>query len=299
MTETGVVTLDDIARGNRQLSDGDGLIEIQRGFYLGRTDISLGEGSLHVSESFPFAGLSILLEGQVHTDVPALGKIDPNAVLVLSHNERRQLSSHLRGAPRLRNVEVFVTPDWFDMAGNHLVADPAFQEMRAAMDKPLRQKRQPLDSRLRDVALSVLAPPVASGAVAALRLEAHALDLLAGLAASIVDSTPSHSLSRRDRDRMFAVREMIETDPASVASLATLAAAHGVSASKLKRDFFLAFSTCVGGFINEQRLTVARRLIEDGMSVSQVAYSVGYTYPTNLSAAFKRRYGVPPRSLRR
>lgn len=296
MTGMGVVTLDDIASGQR-LTDGDGLIQIQSGFYLGRTDMPLGDGIMHVSEAFPFVGLSILLEGRVDTDVPDMGRVDPNAALIVSHNERRQLSSHLHGAPRLRNVEVFVTQDWFDLPGNRLVADPAFQEMRAAMDRPLVRRQRALDPRLRDTALSVLAPAV-GGAVTALQLEATALDMLASLAATYRGLDPLNRLLSRDRDRMFAVRDAIEANPGSVASLASLAAAYGISASKLKRDFFLTFSTCVGGFVNEQRLAMGCRLIEQGMSVSQAAYTVGYAHPTNFSAAFKRRYGVSPRTAR-
>ncbi|MGO4841747.1 hypothetical protein AB4144_56745, partial [Rhizobiaceae sp. 2RAB30] len=111
--------------------------------------------------------------------------------------------------------------------------------MQAAMGKPLRHTRLPLDGRLRDVALSLLAP-TGSGAVAALRIEARALDLLAELASSFQRSGERMPLSPRDRDRMFALRERIEGDPGSIGSLNQLAATHGVSASKLKRDFFLA-----------------------------------------------------------
>lgn len=297
MAQTGLVTLDDIAKGTRQVSDGDGLIEIQPGFYLGRTDMSLGEGVSHAAESFPFAALSILLEGHIGTDVRGLERLDPNAVLITSNSERRLLSSKFYGAPRLRNAEVFVTPEWFELPGNRLADDPAFQEMHAAMDKPLRHRRRPLDAHLRDIAISVLAP-IENGAIAALRMEARGLDLLAGLGSSFFDSSARLSLSPRDRDRMFAVRQTIEADPASVASLAMLAAAHGVSASKLKRDFFLAFSTCVGGFVNEKRLAQGFQLLKEGMSVSQAAYSVGYAHPTNFATAFKRRYGVPPRAVR-
>ncbi len=298
MAGPGIITLDDIAKGSHLASESDGLIEIQRGFYLGRTDLSLGQGVSHAAESFPFVALSILLEGHIATDVQGMEQLTPNTALITSTGERRLLSSQFYGAPRLRNAEVFVTPEWFDLPDNRLAEDPTFQQMHAAMQEPSRYRRQSLDPKLRDIALSVLAP-IESGAIAALRVEARALDLLAGLAASFQEAHDGLSMSRRDRDRMIVVRETIEADPASVASLAALASAHGVSASKLKRDFFLAFSTCIGGFVNEQRLMQGRRLIEEGMSVSQAAYSVGYAHPTNFATAFKRRYGVAPRVLRK
>ncbi len=291
------MTLDDVAKGGSQQSSGNAVIEIQPGFYLGRTDLAIAEGVSHSSSSFPFAGLSILLEGRIATNAPGLAAIEPNTVLCISHNESRELTSYFHGAERLRNVEIFLLPDWYERPGNRLADDPTFQDIRAAMDRPLRQIRRPLDPRFRELALSAL-DLRESGAIAALRLEAYALDLLAGLAGSFRDAHAPSTLSRRDFDRMMAVREVIEGDPAAVESLAALAVAHGVSASKLKRDFFLAFSTCVGGFVNEQRLVLARRLLEEGMNVSQAAYRVGYAHPTNFSTAFKRRYGIAPRDIR-
>ena len=102
----------------------------------------------------------------------------------------------------------------------------------------------------------------------------------------------------RDRERVRAVREAVESSPSAYGSIGALAAAHGVSASKLKRDFFMAYSTCVGGFITDRRLNQARRILADGASVSEAAYAVGYSHPGNFSTAFKRRFGISPRNVR-
>jgi AraC-like DNA-binding protein len=296
MADFGALTLDEFAGGGR-LDGGNSIVEIQPGFFLGRTDLPLDGEMAHEAESFPFVALGILLEGHIRTDVRGMEHMDPNGLLVTSHNEYRTLASRFSGGPRLRNVEIFLTPDWFERPGNRLADDPTFEEMRLAMDRPLRHRRRPLDAHFRDIAQAVLESGE-GGAVAALRLEARALDLLAALGSSFRDPGRQTSLSVRDRDRMFSIRQVIERDPGSVGSLTTLAAQHGVSASKLKRDFFIAFSTCVGGFVNEQRLALGRRLLEEGMTVSQAAYRVGYAHPTNFATAFRKRYGVAPRSVR-
>ncbi|MGO4839128.1 hypothetical protein AB4144_43465, partial [Rhizobiaceae sp. 2RAB30] len=118
-----VASLDDIARGGaaeQDMAAGNALVEIQPGFYLGLTDMPLGGDVPHVSETFPFSALSILLEGHISTDVRGMERLEPNGALVTSHNERRALVSRFHGAGRLRNVEVFVTPQWFDVQGNRL-----------------------------------------------------------------------------------------------------------------------------------------------------------------------------------
>lgn len=296
-SQAGVLTLTDLIAGKSLPTAGNAVIEIQPGFYLGSTEIEIGEDVTHSSQSFPFAALSILLEGYIDTDVPELGTIGPNTLLSIANSESRLLTSRFYGARNLRNVEIFVLPEWFEDPANRFAESPSFQRLRHSMEGPFRQTRRALDSNLRDLAIATLNAR-GTGAVAALRLEARALDLLAALADSFHEDERPSGLLRRDYDRVMEVRRLIEDDPASVASLTALAATHGVSASKLKRDFFVVFSTCVGGFVNEQRLALAYRLLKEGMSVSQAGYRAGYAHPTNFSTAFKRRYGIAPRDLR-
>lgn len=95
-------------------------------------------------------------------------------------------------------------------------------------------------------------------------------------------------------------RSRIDADPASVASLSELADMFGMSASKLKRDFFSAFATCAGGYVNERRLLLARSLIErEGLSVSEASYRAGYGHPSNFPPPSGAGSALRPRGLRR
>lgn len=52
-------------------------------------------------------------------------------------------------------------------------------------------------------------------------------------------------------------------------------------------------------YIIEQRLTQAAQLLLEGdRNVSEIAAIVGYGKPSNLAAAFKKRYGVAPKNYR-
>lgn len=300
MAQLGMVSLDDIAGGRVDFTAphmGNSLVEIEEGFFLGCTDMPLQNGISYASETFPFAALSVLLEGKISPHAEEMDELHPNAMLAIANNERRSLVSTFHGSERLRNVEVFVTPDWFETSGRFRDGSE-FDRLREAMQNPLRSRRGILDPRLRQVAENVLAIR-SGGAMTALRMEAWALDLLAELAGSFSAPRKPERLSPLDRDRMYAIRQFLETHPQKVGTLGNLAAEYGVSASKLKRDFFLAFQTCIGGFVNEQRLSTGKRLLEEGISVSQVAYRVGYSHPANFSAAFKRRFGISPRDVRR
>lgn len=300
MAHPGIVSLDDIAARRVDLSAahaGNNLIEIMQGFYLGRTDMPLDNGMSYGSETFPFAAMSILLEGHISTHDAGMQELQPDTTFSIANNERRELQSTFHGAERLRNVEVFITPEWFETS-RHASDDADFDHVREAMLRPMRGRQNILDPRLRGVAEMVLATRT-TGALTALRLEAWALDLLAELVASFHAPHKPMPLSSTDHERIHSIRHQLETTPETSGSISELARQYGVSPSKLKRDFFLAYETCVGGFANTRRLMLGKRLLEEGVSVSQVAYRIGYSHPANFSAAFKRHFGVSPRDIRR
>lgn len=289
--------LADVARGALSGSNAPPLsfVTIQPGLFLSRTDLALDDVLTVKAESFPVASLGVMLEGAVSTEVETLPEISPGELLVISNNERRLWTSRVRG--RIRNVEICVTPEWFEGQQRFMRDDASFDEMRGAMERPLHARRLTLTPQLRQVAREVFSP-TGVGASAALRVEARAIDLLIALAGAFHAPGPCCCRSR-DRDRAHAVRAEIERDPGGVQNLTELAARHGASVSKLKRDFFAVFGACVGGFVNDQRLLFGRRLIEGGMSVSQASYRAGYAHPSNFSTAFRRKFGHAPRETTR
>ncbi|GAB3576746.1 two-component regulator propeller domain-containing protein [Hymenobacter daeguensis] len=47
-------------------------------------------------------------------------------------------------------------------------------------------------------------------------------------------------------------------------------------------------------YLNDYRLTVARQLLENGLSVSEAAFETGFNDPNYFGRAFKKKYGVTP-----
>lgn len=84
-------------------------------------------------------------------------------------------------------------------------------------------------------------------------------------------------------------------------SPATIAAALGVSVRYLQGIFHTA-GTSPFRWLQEQRLDQAARLLADpgqaGRSITDVAFSVGFTDTSHFTRSFKRRYGTGPRDYR-
>jgi AraC-like DNA-binding protein len=96
-----------------------------------------------------------------------------------------------------------------------------------------------------------------------------------------------------------AVR-LVQHNPGHPWTVASLAAAVGVSRALLARRFTAAVGQPPMAFLTEWRLALAADLLlEPGATVQQVASRVGYGSGFALSAAFKRVHGESPTAHRR
>jgi AraC-like DNA-binding protein len=133
-------------------------------------------------------------------------------------------------------------------------------------------------------------------------LEGKALELLAlqmgWMAEGGKPSGRRTLLSPDQRERIHAAREILLRDPASPPTLPQLARRVGLGVNKLVGGFRELFGTTVYGQLQEHRMQQARLLFEQGeLNVSQVAWSVGYTNISHFSAAYKKRFGVLPKTF--
>ena len=69
----------------------------------------------------------------------------------------------------------------------------------------------------------------------------------------------------------------------------------GVSDRTLRRGFKELFGKTVFGYLTQQRMIQAERLLRDGkMTVAEVANRVGYAHLGCFAAAFKQQFGITP-----
>ncbi|MCM0756505.1 AraC family transcriptional regulator [Desulfovibrio aminophilus] len=137
------------------------------------------------------------------------------------------------------------------------------------------------------------------GPMRRLRLESMVLELVARQLEEYCadDGRPASPLriSRGDVDRLHEARRILLQDLENPPTLGALARASGLSDKKLKYGFREVFGTSVYEYFRSHRLELARELLaDDRMSVSEVAYRVGYLNLSHFSQAFRSRYGTNP-----
>lgn len=108
------------------------------------------------------------------------------------------------------------------------------------------------------------------------------------------------SISKKDQEKMYAVREIISKNLDKSTTLIDLARTVGTNEFTLKKGFKEMFGTTVFGYWNDLKMQVAKQmLLSENVSISQVAEKTGYKNPQHFTVAFKRKYGITPGKLRR
>ncbi len=132
--------------------------------------------------------------------------------------------------------------------------------------------------------------------VQSLLREARLLEMIA--CAIGQDAPVRERCHHSDHVRLERVLDLIENQPEEEHSLASLAAAAGMSVSSLKSKFADRFGSSVIGYLRDVRLERARDgLYYQGWTVKQAAGYAGYRHAANFTTAFRKRFGKPPKSL--
>ena len=156
----------------------------------------------------------------------------------------------------------------------------------------------PLRASMASAAAQLFALP-ASGPARALMMEAKALELLALSIESICDRgaaiADNPGLSGRDLNCLQQARRMLEEQYLAPPTIGSLARAVGINEAKLMHSFKQLFGQTIFDFTQSLRMEEAKSLLErTELSITEIAFEVGYEYSSNFTTAFKRHFGITP-----
>src|SRR6185312_7294699 len=107
-------------------------------------------------------------------------------------------------------------------------------------------------------------------------------------------------LSARDMARIYEARDYLSQHYANPPNIPQLARMIGLNRTKLKESFRDTLGLTIYEYIVRRRMERAAEMLVTGdYGVAQVAYAVGYEYPANFTAAFKRHFGQLPHTWKR
>ncbi|MFM7274988.1 MAG: helix-turn-helix transcriptional regulator [Gammaproteobacteria bacterium] len=165
------------------------------------------------------------------------------------------------------------------------------------------QQHVPLRAGMASAAAALFAIPAGSP-TRRLMIEARALELLA-LSIESMDTgahegeRPERGLASRDVQCLQQARRILERDFLAPPTIAGLARAVGINEAKLMHAFKQIFGLTVFDFTQALRMEKAKSLLETtDLSITEIAFEVGYEYSSNFTTAFKRHFGITPSTAR-
>ncbi|MBC1277558.1 helix-turn-helix transcriptional regulator [Nostoc sp. UCD121] len=132
-------------------------------------------------------------------------------------------------------------------------------------------------------------------------LESKCLELIALKIEQLTNLEKNYTkaivLKRDDIARVHYAKEILTQNLDSPPSLLELARKVGLNDYKLKLGFRQVLGTTAFGYLQQQRMEKARKLLlESKMSVKQIARTVGYANQSRFAAAFRKQFGMNPKS---
>jgi AraC-like DNA-binding protein len=142
-----------------------------------------------------------------------------------------------------------------------------------------------------------------TGAARTTYMRAKSTELLAGvvhaMAREALETPSGVKLSSRDIHAVVAAREIMHDRLGETLSLADLAKRVGLNRNKLAVGFKRVFDVSVHGYWRELKLSMARDMLRaNELSVTEVAWQLGYAETSSFTRAFTARFGISPRALR-
>ncbi|WP_029013295.1 helix-turn-helix domain-containing protein [Niveispirillum irakense] len=109
------------------------------------------------------------------------------------------------------------------------------------------------------------------------------------------DQALLRGLGRRHHDAVLHARTLLDADLTNPPGTLELARRVGLNRNALQAGFKAMFGATIFGYVRDQRLAIARILIEEhGLGAAEAGYRVGFASPSAFAAAFRRRFGYPP-----
>ena len=224
---------------------------------------------------------------------PKTVSLRPDRALLIAMRSDIHLDGTFRAGHRYTDFFVHIAP------GAHL-DDALSDRIHARMDQDMVVQfpvPHALSLRARAICQAEM-----DDCVQGLLAESCALELLAaGITANpYAEGSKGPAINAGDRKKMTMIRDRLLAEPQGDHRLVDLAREAGICVTALKTKFQAVFGQSVISALRDARLDRAKAgITQEGWTVAQAAYRVGYRHQSSFSVAFQRRFGVPPSRLPR
>lgn len=106
-------------------------------------------------------------------------------------------------------------------------------------------------------------------------------------------------LNKDDYAKILNAEVLLKENLKKPPTISELSKLTGINQCKLKQNFKLVFNQPIFTYVTELRMEKAKNLITNqGYTIAETAYEVGYKNPQHFTAAFKKKHNYLPSSLK-
>ena len=110
---------------------------------------------------------------------------------------------------------------------------------------------------------------------------------------------PERGIHSRDLKRLQDAREILDENFIEPPTINRLARKVGINEAKLMHCFKQLYGLTIFDYAQSMRMEKAKQLLEStDLSITEIAFEVGYEYSSNFTTAFKRQFGITPSAAR-
>lgn len=285
-------------------AEGDGYWDFYRpwdGLILSVTDAVYRHDTWVKVEGTGYFKLRIVLSGTLRARSGETLAQAPQALLYVSPGASRE-GYFIASGERVRLVILHCRPNLLDrVLGLDLRDIPAPLDSLFAPGRATTRQRLSVSPEILHVARRILeSRHELSPALREPHLETMSRELLLQVL-GLLDNRArmrhgAAAVSARDLARIYEARDHLAQHYAHPPTIPDLARMIGLNQTKLKAIFRETLGFTIYDYILARRMERAAEMLVTGdYAIAQVAYAVGYDYPANFAAAFKRHFGRLPR----
>ena len=130
--------------------------------------------------------------------------------------------------------------------------------------------------------------------------QARILDYLDALSMALNQVNNERVVDKKFRSRAHALHEHLINTDGKMPTLLELSKEFACSAKRLNADFSDVYGVSIYTFMSDHRLNQAHQaVLESDVPLKQLAQRLGYAHFNHFGAAFKKKFGYSPGSLRK
>jgi len=272
--------------------------ELSDTLYLSLTDASY---SSNIGLNLPLddvVKLRVILEGELTCSFSRTRLQAGPGIYLSVHPGGHDNSYDIRRGTHLRMAVVHCKRSFFDDIITSFGDKSAFNSKFLLGEELIIH---PLSRSLSELIAELTRPPY-TGKLGDLYRDAKSLELFCSLLQLARPDAPAHdqATSIKNRATVSAARQLILENLSNPPTIEYLARELGLNSTKLKFLFRNAMGVPIFEFMQNERLNLASELLKNTIiPISEVAMRVGYSHSSNFTAAFKKRFGIPPSAMRR